>query len=94
LTSILFVRNGYASTEELAGGRSDGVCSRVGCNLVSHAEARAKPKSAMDKLVEAFLKLRAEAKERMSEKEFREADRQFHELADKIRARRRRAVRP
>jgi hypothetical protein len=48
----------------------------------------------MDKLVEAFLKLRAEAKERMSEKEFREADRQFHELADKIRARRRRAVRP
>ena len=53
-----------------------------------------KPKSAMDKLVESFLKLRAEAKERMSEEEFREADRQFHELANKVRARRRRAIRP
>jgi hypothetical protein len=48
----------------------------------------------MDRLIDAFVKLRAEAKERMSEEEFREADRQFHELANKIRARRRRAVRP
>jgi len=47
----------------------------------------------MDKLVDSFLKLRAEAKERMSEEEFREADRQFHELARKVRARRRRKVR-
>lgn len=48
----------------------------------------------MAKLVDAFIKLRAEAKARMPEEEFREADRQFHELADNVRARRRRAIRP
>ena len=51
------------------------------------------PKSAMDKLVDAFLKLRAEAEERMSEEEFSEADRKFNELARKVRARRKRAIR-
>jgi hypothetical protein len=49
-----------------------------------------KPKSAMDTLVEAFLDLRADAKERMSEEEFREVERKFDELVRKIRARRRR----
>jgi hypothetical protein len=44
----------------------------------------------MDKLVEAFSELRAEAKERMSEGEFREAERQFDELVRKVRSRRRR----
>jgi hypothetical protein len=53
-----------------------------------------KPKSAMDKLVESFFKLRAEAKERMSEEEFREAERNFNQLARKVRARRRRRIRP
>ena len=40
------------------------------------------PKSnfAMNKLVECVLKLRAEAKERMSEREFREAERKFDQL--------------
>jgi hypothetical protein len=47
----------------------------------------------MDKLVESFLKLRAEAKQRMSEEEFREAERRFEELARKVRARRRRKIR-
>jgi hypothetical protein len=54
--------------------------------------SRPKSKSAMDKLIESFLKLRAEAKERMSEEEFREADRKFNELARKVRARRKWAI--
>jgi len=56
------------------------------------AKSLPKPKSAMDKLIESFFKLRAEAKERMSEEEFREADRKFNELACKVRARRQRKV--
>jgi flagellar biosynthesis chaperone FliJ len=47
----------------------------------------------MDKLVESFLKLRAEAKECMSEEEFRKAERQFDELVRKVRARRRHGIR-
>ena len=57
------------------------------------AKSPSKAKSAMDKLVDAFLKLRAEAKERMSAEEFREADRKFNELARKVHARRKRAIR-
>ncbi|PYX31568.1 MAG: hypothetical protein DMG77_06145 [Acidobacteria bacterium] len=53
----------------------------------------AKSNSAMDKLIESFLKLRAEAKERMSEEEFRETERKFDELVRKVRARRRRKMR-
>jgi hypothetical protein len=56
--------------------------------------SRPKLKSAMEKLVEFFIKLRAGAKERMSEEGFREADRHFNELARKVRARRQRAIRP
>lgn len=48
----------------------------------------------MDSLVESFIELRAEAKRRMSKEEFAEAERQFEELARKVRARRRRATRP
>ena len=54
---------------------------------------RPKTKPAMHKLVESFLKLRAEAKERMSDEEFREAERKFNELARKVRARRQRKIR-
>jgi hypothetical protein len=43
----------------------------------------------MDKLVDAFMRLRAEAKERMSEEEFREAERKFHEIGERVRARKR-----
>jgi hypothetical protein len=46
--------------------------------------------SAMEKLVESFLELRAEAKERMSAEGFREAEQNFDKLVRKIRARRRR----
>lgn len=79
------LRNGWGQAEAQAGRR---------LYLSSMPKPAAKPKSAMDKLVDAFLKLRAEAKERMSEEEFREADCQFHELANRVRARRRRAIRP
>lgn len=40
----------------------------------------------MDTLVESFTRLRDEAKERMSEDEFRKADEEFHQLANKVRA--------
>jgi hypothetical protein len=49
-------------------------------------KAAPKSKSAMDTLVESFTRLRDEAKERMSEDEFRKADEEFHQLANKVRA--------
>lgn len=45
-----------------------------------------KPKSAFDALVESVCNLRAEAKERMTEEEFRHAEEKLHELANKVRA--------
>ena len=53
------------------------------------AKSPPRAKSAIDNLVESFLKLRATAKERMSEEEFREAEVKFDELARQVRARRR-----
>ena len=50
------------------------------------AKAAPKPKSAMDTLIESVSRLRTEAKERMSEEEFRQAEEKFHELANKVRA--------
>jgi hypothetical protein len=52
------------------------------------------PESAFERLVEAFWKLREDARQRMSEEEFRETDRRVNELAKKIRSRRRRKMRP
>jgi hypothetical protein len=46
----------------------------------------------MDKLVESFTRLRAEAKERMSDEEFRRAEEGFHRIAARVRARRKRAL--
>ena len=40
----------------------------------------------MDTLVDAFDRLREEARQRLSEDEFRQADEKFHELANKVRA--------
>jgi len=45
-----------------------------------------KSKSAFDSLVESVTRVRNEAKERMSEDEFRQADEKFHQLANKVRA--------
>jgi hypothetical protein len=51
------------------------------------AKPKAKPKSAMDVMVDSLMRLRAEARKRMTPKEFDEADRQVHELAGRVRAR-------
>ena len=40
----------------------------------------------MDTLVESVTRLRSEAKDRMPDEEFRQADEKFHQLANKIRA--------
>lgn len=41
----------------------------------------------MDELIESFMRLRDEARQRMTPEEFEEADRKVHELADRVRAR-------
>jgi hypothetical protein len=50
------------------------------------AKAAPKSKSAFDTLVDSVTRLRAEAKERMSEEEFRQADEKVHQVANKVRA--------
>jgi flagellin-specific chaperone FliS len=52
------------------------------------ARQTATPKSAIDILIDSFMRLRAEAKERMSAEEFQQAEEKFNELATRIRARR------
>lgn len=53
-----------------------------------------KSKSALDTLIDSVSRIRSEARERMSEEEFREAERKFNELARKVRARQWRVTRP
>jgi hypothetical protein len=48
---------------------------------------KAKKKSAMDVLVDSFMRLREEARQRMTAEEFDEAEREFHELAERVRRR-------
>jgi hypothetical protein len=50
------------------------------------AKAAPKSKSALDTLVESVTRLRAEARERMSEDEFRQVEKKFHQLANRVRA--------
>ncbi len=50
------------------------------------AKTAPKSKSALDTLIESVTRLRAEAKERTSEDEFRQADEKVHQLANKVRA--------
>ena len=50
------------------------------------AKAAPKLKSAMDKLVDSFSGLVSEAKERMSEQEFCQAEEKFDEVVSKVRA--------
>ena len=40
----------------------------------------------MDTLIESVTRIRAEAKERMSEEEFRQADQKVNQLANQVRA--------
>ena len=49
-------------------------------------KAAAKPKTALDTLMDSVNRLRSEAKERMSEDEFREMEDKVHQLANKVRA--------
>jgi hypothetical protein len=51
-------------------------------------KAKKKKKSAIDTLVDSLMQLREEARQRMTAEEFEEADRQVHELANRIRKRR------
>jgi hypothetical protein len=50
------------------------------------AKASPKSKSALDTLVESVTRIRNEARERMSDDEFRQADEKVHQLANKVRA--------
>ncbi len=49
-------------------------------------KSTSKSKPALDTLVESVTRIRAEAKERMSEDEFRQVEEKFHQLANKVRA--------
>ena len=57
------------------------------------AKSARKSKSAMETLVDSFSDLVAEAKERMSPKEFLKAEKKFDEIVDKAKARASRAER-
>lgn len=51
------------------------------------AKSASTSKSAMETLVDSFSDLVTEAKERMSPEEFREAEKEFDEITDKVRSR-------
>ena len=57
-----------------------------GVNTLSMTKSVPKSRSALDILVESVTRIRAEARERMSEEEFRQADENVHQLANKVRA--------
>jgi hypothetical protein len=63
-----------------------GFLLRVGYTEAVMLQAASKSKSARDMLIESLIRLRAEAKERMAEAEFRKMEDQVHELANKVRA--------
>jgi len=50
-------------------------------------KAAPKPKSAMDTLVDSFSDLVEDARERMSPEEFRQAEKEFDEIVNKVKAR-------
>lgn len=51
------------------------------------AKSASRKKSAMETLVDSFSDLVAEAKERMSPEEFRQAEKEFDKIIDNVRAR-------
>jgi hypothetical protein len=53
---------------------------------VGMPKSPSKAKAALDTLVDSVTRIRAEAKERMSEEEFRQVEEKFHQLANKVRA--------
>ncbi len=50
------------------------------------AKSAPKSKSAMDALIDSVSRIRSEAKERMSEEEFRQAEKKFDEVVSRVRA--------
>jgi len=50
------------------------------------AKSATKTKSALETLIDSFSRLREEARQRMPEEEFRQAEENFHKLANKVRA--------
>jgi hypothetical protein len=63
-----------------------GFAAAVNYTYLQMPKAASKSKSAMDTLVESVTRLRSEAKERMSEEEFRRMEDEVHQLANKVRA--------
>jgi hypothetical protein len=63
-----------------------GFAGAINYTYLAMPKAAPKSKSASDTLVDSVTRLRAEAKERMSEEEFRQADEKVHQLAIKVRA--------
>jgi len=55
--------------------------------VMPNLKTRNKKTSAMEALVDSLMGLREAARQRMTPEEFEEADRQVHELADRIRKR-------
>jgi len=50
------------------------------------AKAAPKPKAAMDTLIDSFSRIVSEAKERMSDEEFRQAEEKVEAVVNKVRA--------
>lgn len=50
------------------------------------AKAAPNSKSAMDALIDSVSRIRSEAKEQMSEEEFRQAEKKFDEVVSRVRA--------
>jgi hypothetical protein len=61
--------------------------AKVNYTYMVMAKAAAKPKSAMDTLVDSFSNLVEEARERMSPEEFQQAEKEFDEIVNKAKAR-------
>lgn len=49
-------------------------------------KAAAKPKTAQETLIGSVMRIRDEARERLSEGEFRQVEEKVHQLANKVRA--------
>jgi len=64
-----------------------GFPARVNYTWLCMTKAAPKSKSAMEALVDSFSDLVEEARERMSPEEFRQAEKEFDQIVDKVKAR-------
>jgi glycine cleavage system protein P-like pyridoxal-binding family len=58
----------------------------VNYTYIAMAKAASKSKSTLDTLIESVTRIRAEARERMSEEEFLQAEKKFDQVVNKVRA--------